>query len=126
MKLCAGFWGQRALNEMESYYAKKVVPSGGIEISLSECIIIAPILFAAAKHITFDRALGELSFPIYLTHYTVAMAVHEALRKFDAPLLAGPVTVILSVILAVLFHFAFFQKFELWRQRYITRKNAGL
>lgn len=130
LSFLAGFWGQRSLNEIGSHYAKKIVPSGGIEIfyllSLSEWIIIVPILFAATKHITFDRTLGELSFPIYLTHYTVAMAVHEALRKFDAPLLAGPVAVILSVILAVLFHFAFFQKFELWRQRYITRKNAGL
>ena len=43
------------------------------------CVFLAtallPIIFRASRHSRIDRALGELSYPIYLTHVLIIVSV---------------------------------------------------
>lgn len=78
-------------------------------------------LFQASRHHSFDRWIGELSFPIYLLHYfVVAVALAFLSRNgIDASWLSY-LAITASVLLAILFNSVFMAPIE--RRR---RKLAG-
>ena len=45
----------------------------------------------------FDRALGELSYPMYISHWTVIMVVEYFCGRHQLPLLALGATVVLCL-----------------------------
>jgi peptidoglycan/LPS O-acetylase OafA/YrhL len=82
-----------------------------------------PMVFAATKHDRFDRAVGELSYPLYLVHGIVQGAIFF---KFGAP--QGHIgwmiaAVSASVIAAILLHFLVERPVQNRRRR---RKGIGL
>jgi len=58
-----------------------------------------PFLFLLTKKIRFDRAIGELSYPIYISHWTVIMVAEYFCGKRHLPLLALAATILLSLAL---------------------------
>jgi peptidoglycan/LPS O-acetylase OafA/YrhL len=59
-------------------------------------------LFAITRTNTYDRTLGELSFPIYLVHYFVIAVARGALERASLPQFwLGPLSAILSIGIAV-------------------------
>src|SRR5262249_36145388 len=81
--------------------------------------IATPFVFNAFKSIEADRWLGDLSYPIYLTHLVVIGIV----LTYDLPLpiwVALAATLALSIALLVLVD----QPIDRWRQRRAVRLRA--
>jgi peptidoglycan/LPS O-acetylase OafA/YrhL len=84
-------------------------------------LIVAACFACTASH-TLDRRVGELSFPVYLVHLTVALAVSRYLLQAEShKSLAGEVTFVLSVAIALLLQYSFLDRIENHRQRQIGR-----
>ena len=62
-------------------------------------VLSIPFLFRLTKKMAFDRAIGELSYPIYITHWTVIMVVKYACGQRRLPLIALSATVAVSWLL---------------------------
>lgn len=62
-------------------------------------VLSVPLLFRLTKRLPLDRAVGELSYPIYITHWTVIMAVEYACGRTHLPIIALAVTVAVSLAL---------------------------
>jgi len=82
-------------------------------------LLIAP-LFAATASNKLDRAIGELSFPIYLNH----MFVLQCFRAYGfggivPHAFAGEAIMLVSVLAALVFTFFFLAPFERWRHRFM-------
>lgn len=72
----------------------------GKELYLYAATVLSiPFLFRLTKKMTFDRAIGELSYPIYITHWTVIMVVEYACGRSHLPLIALVATVAVSLAL---------------------------
>lgn len=53
-----------------------------------------PFLFLLTKKMRFDRAIGELSYPIYISHWTVIMVVEYYCGKRHLPVIALTATIL--------------------------------
>ena len=61
-----------------------------------------PVLFLWTKGMAVDRRLGDLSYPLYLVHFTVLLVI-QSLPQLDAPVAhSGHVVVPLSIAVAML------------------------
>lgn len=58
-----------------------------------------PFLFLLTQKMRFDRAIGELSYPIYISHWTVIMVVEYYLGKRHLPVMALAATVLFCLAL---------------------------
>ncbi|WP_300161780.1 acyltransferase [Solidesulfovibrio sp.] len=58
-----------------------------------------PFLFLLTKKMRFDRALGELSYPIYISHWTVIMVAEYFLGKKHLPVVALAATILFCLAL---------------------------
>lgn len=58
-----------------------------------------PFLFLLTKKIRFDRAIGELSYPIYISHWTVIMVAEYFLGKKHLPVVALAATILFCLAL---------------------------
>lgn len=58
-----------------------------------------PFLFLLTKKIRFDRAIGELSYPIYISHWTVIMLVEYFCGKKHLPAIALGATILFCLAL---------------------------
>ena len=68
------------------------------------CVIIA-LLFAVSRHSKYDRAIGELSFPIYLVHFFVISIVSVAIRAMGiASTSLGLLSAFVSIVVAALLY----------------------
>jgi peptidoglycan/LPS O-acetylase OafA/YrhL len=70
---------------------------------------IIVFLFAYFRDHKVDRFIGELSYPIYLIHFTVALTLESFFR------LPGVPTALTVIVLAVLFHVFVLKRYERWR-----------
>jgi peptidoglycan/LPS O-acetylase OafA/YrhL len=62
-------------------------------------------MFAANHESRVDRALGELSYPVYITHYPLVFVLH-ALGSAWLEANFGWITLVLTLVLAyALFHY---------------------
>jgi peptidoglycan/LPS O-acetylase OafA/YrhL len=69
-----------------------------------------------------DRMVGELSYPVYLLHYTVVLLVTAAMAAWKLPeTLRGEMAALVSVAAAVLVQATLLGPFEKWRQRIVQR-----
>lgn len=62
-------------------------------------VLSIPFLFRLTKKMTLDRTIGELSYPIYITHWTVIMVVEYAWGRAHLPVIALVGTVAVSYAL---------------------------
>jgi len=62
-------------------------------------VLSIPFLFRLTKKMAFDRAIGELSYPIYITHWTVVVVVEYAGVRAHLPVVALVATVAVSWLL---------------------------
>ena len=93
--------------------------------SLSIWIVILPILFSMTRHSRLDRAVGELSYPVYLLHMTVVLCVSGFISKSGLPAnLHGELSALLTVLAAVVLQVLILDKFESRRQANAIR-NAS-
>lgn len=79
------------------------------------------LVFAATSKNRFDRALGELSFPVYLNHFFIL----EFFRAYGygglvPPAWQGEVIMLVSLVLAVAMTVFFLAPFERWRHRVVN------
>uniref|UniRef100_I2Q0N6 Putative acyltransferase n=1 Tax=Desulfovibrio sp. U5L TaxID=596152 RepID=I2Q0N6_9BACT len=58
-----------------------------------------PMLFLLTQKMRFDRALGELSYPIYISHWTVIMVVEYFFGKRHLPVIALGATILFCLAL---------------------------
>lgn len=72
----------------------------GKELYLYAATVLSiPFLFRLTRKMAFDRAIGELSYPIYITHWTVIMVVEYACGRTRLPIIALVATVAVSWLL---------------------------
>jgi len=61
-----------------------------------------PFLFLLTKKMRFDRALGELSYPIYISHWTVILLIEYFYGSRNLPLVALAATIVFCLGLNLL------------------------
>ncbi|HUH96201.1 MAG TPA: acyltransferase [Anaerolineales bacterium] len=86
-------------------------------ISYAGWAVVIPILFHLTSRLKADRFIGELSYPVYLVHFTVLEIVNLILEKYSIP--QSPLGVIgglVSVLVAILLYVSIFRPFENKRQ----------
>ena len=89
-----------------------------LELAIAAWVVIIPVLFSMTRRLAADRFVGELSYPVYLLHYTVILLVKAALLASNLPAsMIGEVAAVVSVLLAAALHVAVLQPFDAWRQR---------
>lgn len=92
--------------------------------------LVVPVLFQWSKSLRWDRVLGELSYPVYLVHFTVIRVLEspevravfgsEFYGMLGYPLVAMSGAVLVAWVLMV----AFDRRMNEWRQR--RAASAGL
>ncbi|MDQ8204997.1 acyltransferase [Pelagicoccus sp. SDUM812003] len=90
---------------------------GAGQLLMALWVIIIPILFTLSRDLKWDRNLGELSYPVYLLHFTIALIVGAYCSRFNVPMLQGEFTTLTVLVLSYLLQRVFLQPFETWRQR---------
>ncbi|KAB2891951.1 MAG: acyltransferase [Desulfobulbaceae bacterium] len=63
------------------------------------CLVL-PILFEFSKHSNIDYRIGELSYPIYITHILIIFLLSPPLKRMNFSNFNGEVIVIVTIILA--------------------------
>lgn len=85
-------------------------------------VLLAPHIFSYFKNYRFDRFLGDLSYPIYLSHVLVFYGITNLNLHVD-----GSTKGAVSIILTILFSFVLFKTvisyFERFRGKGITRRK---
>ena len=80
-----------------------------------------PFIFSLTKNVKWDRWIGELSYPLYICHELVRLAMlqwmpdHAGVGMF----------MLMSLVGAVLLMVCVEQPFERMRARFVERRNAG-
>lgn len=83
--------------------------------------VLIPVCFCLTLPFASDRRIGELSFPIYLLHLTVVLALEGPLNGLlPSPDVLGESSLVISVIVALLLQKAFLDRIETNRQIRIT------
>lgn len=114
-------WIHARLGASVTIYAKRIPGGLGSEIGymlvMVGWIVIIPILFTITRQLKLDRWIGELSYPVYLLHLTVAILIknlaetHPSITPF-----VGEFSAAISILVAIALNILVFQKFENWRQ----------
>ena len=91
------------------------------------CLALAlPVLFQMTKNNKVDRFVGELSYPIYLTHYFVVSLVAALFTRTSifAEWQRGPMVAIISIVASIALFLFICQPFER-RRRAMAKKLSG-
>lgn len=103
----------------------KLIQGGGelaYLMSLSGWIVIIPVLFAITGRMKTDRFIGELSYPIYLLHYTIILICGGGLRVMGLDRSQLGVTAAgVCIVAAILLQTWVLQPVEAWRQHVFTK-----
>ena len=92
-------------------------------LAMAAWVAIVPVLFSMTRRLAADRFVGELSYPVYLLHYTVVLIVNAILFAFHLPgAINGEVAAIVSVLAAMLLQVTVLQPFDGWRQRTVLAR----
>ena len=94
-----------------------VVPVGGsykAPILFSSFLLFLPLTFVFQNHYKFDKAIGELSYPIYIGHFLVIFFVGLLFKKFGIVNdLANSITnALLSMMFAAVLNWAIGDRIE--------------
>lgn len=71
----------------------------GYWIALFLTAITLPFLFALSKHSKIDRYIGELSYPIYLVHFTIIVYIRDKIPSEYQSTVILLTTIVLSIII---------------------------
>lgn len=74
-----------------------------------------PFIFNCTKKIKFDRALGELSYPVYIVHWTIIMLT----RSFFGAGYLTELSILFSIAASLLINHYFANRIEMYRQKRI-------
>jgi peptidoglycan/LPS O-acetylase OafA/YrhL len=80
--------------------------------------VALPFIFAYTKKNKVDRQIGELSYPIYLTHWIVI----DLLRLVDSPWVGrnlGELTCLFTITLSVILWYVVDRPIDAWRQNLV-------
>jgi peptidoglycan/LPS O-acetylase OafA/YrhL len=120
-----GLYAHRLIFTVAGDFAHTLVPRGKELVyfgSLPLWGLLVPVLFSMTRHNRVDRAVGELSYPVYLLHYTVCLLILNCIAWFHFPkTLQGEVAAIFSVAIAILLQIYVLNPFEIWRQSLAKR-----
>lgn len=90
-------------------------------LALAVAAMIVPFCFYLTQTVQVDRRVGELSFPIYLLHLTVVLALDGPLREFlPGRLYLGELALVSSVLLALVLQKLVLDRLETKRQLSIS------
>ena len=82
-------------------------------ISYGVWAMVIPALFQVFGKLKHDRFIGELSYPVYLSHLIAVSVAIAALGKLGIPtILLGPVSGVLSILLAIFLYVLIFEPIE--------------
>ncbi len=81
-----------------------------------------PFIFALTKSVKWDRWIGELSYPVYICHELVRLAM----LKWMPNHVDAPTFVLLTLIASVLLMVCVEQPFERMRARFVERRNRSV
>jgi|BarGraIncu00222A_1022003.scaffolds.fasta_scaffold76123_2 peptidoglycan/LPS O-acetylase OafA/YrhL len=83
-------------------------------------------MFETTKRSSLDRGIGELSYPLYLSHGLVAGLIYYRWGAPKGVLADELATIALCLMVAYLFRIAVDDKVEIWRKRFSEpgRKKA--
>lgn len=88
--------------------------------------LILPVLFAATSSNAIDRTLGDLSYPLYLTHYFIVGLIGAISTRIEfADWLRGPLTAIVAIVISLLLMFYVTEPLEKHRRK-LARRIAAL
>jgi peptidoglycan/LPS O-acetylase OafA/YrhL len=123
----AGLCAHRLLFSTVGGFADKLIPRGQELVyfgSIALWGLIVPILFSFTRNNRTDRAVGELSYPVYLLHYTVCvLLLHWVSTQGFPKYLVGETATVFTIVIAILLQTHVLEPFEKWRQASV-RKNA--
>ncbi|HEX3717448.1 MAG TPA: acyltransferase [Verrucomicrobiae bacterium] len=100
-------------------------PEFAVLVTYPFLIAVIPVLFFIFGNHKFDRLIGELSYPIYLLHYFVLVAVANVLACFGTDKGLGMIGAAVSVVLAAVFYRLFIARLDK-KRHFLTIKNPGL
>ena len=96
------------------FYGRIPLPEAGRRwVFLSIIALLVPLLFAVSRRDKIDRAIGEISYPLYLLHMTVIYAFVPVLEKLKGFSNVGVVLFPLGA--AALAYWAIERPIERWR-----------
>lgn len=96
------------------------VPLRSLIVSTSMGVCV-PFLFALTKNMKWDRWIGELSYPVYISHELIRLTMLKWLPDH-----AGVVTfVALTMVGSILLMVCVEQPFERMRARFVDRRNRA-
>ncbi len=83
-----------------------------------------PWLFAQSKSFSWDRATGELSYSLYMSHWMVLSAVKGLLDRVPA-ILHGLLIAVMCVAVSILLYLVVERRIERWRMRLFDRARMA-
>ena len=87
--------------------------------------LILPVLFTSTSSNRIDRILGDLSYPLYLTHYFIVGLIGAISTRIDfADWLRGPLTAVVAIVISLLLMFFVTEPLEKHRRKLARRIAA--
>lgn len=118
-------WMHCNITMLGKSYAESWVSGGGecfYLAALASWVLFIPAVFSLTQDNATDRAIGELSYPIYLLHFSVVLIASDCLGVPKA--MHGEASTVITVAIATLLQVLLFMPFERVRQSYINRERA--
>lgn len=84
---------------------------------------LIPFLFQATKNQTLDRALGELSYPIYVCHMLLIWFL-DWIAVFTSGLIRGAVIIAMTILMSIALYWWIDRPVDSWRQRRVDGKRV--
>jgi peptidoglycan/LPS O-acetylase OafA/YrhL len=81
---------------------------------------VVPSLFALTRNIAWDRAIGELSYPVYLVHFQILQVL---LPDLDKSRWLEPACFALTLLAAIILYTCLDRRVEIWRARLFQRSR---
>jgi peptidoglycan/LPS O-acetylase OafA/YrhL len=75
-----------------------------------------PLLFRVTSRNALDRVLGELSYPVYIVHFTIIMAI-DHLLGLHSGILRGLAIMSIVLLLSAALYYGVDRPVDAWRQR---------
>ena len=105
------------------YLARFTGPEAATLLSYPLWGLVVPALFFAFGKQQDDRWLGELSYPVYLIHYTIILVVLFLLSHFHVQRGVGVVSALVSMLAAAGFYVGFIAPLDQQRHRLAQTKS---
>ena len=82
---------------------------------------VLPLVFRATKNWSWDRSIGELSYPVYIVHYLVIDLIGPIVQRLGIENLCGELAVVTSVVVSLILIKMVVKPLEGFRQSRVTK-----